>query len=136
MRLWDGKRWRAFPLDGREPYRHGALIRSYGYEPSQVAVSTPATREALVRLATRSECRAAQDYGSAVPRYLTTKPSVTTGVGLAAVAQEAAHRYVVDGSPEHIVYAASTAARYLVDTDPPGLIQAADTVASHREKHP
>lgn len=91
LALWmpDRRRWVTVPLDGRMVYRYGNVIRFYGFEPEQVAVSNSSTREALVRLATRVECQAAADWnGRKTSRYTTTKPSVVTGVGLDVVAEE------------------------------------------------
>jgi len=65
LMLWTGRRWHTVPLDGKAIYRHAALVRSYGFEPEQVAVSTPETREDLVRFVMRIECRAATDYDAA-----------------------------------------------------------------------
>ena len=68
LTLWTGRRWHTVPLDGKAIYQHAALVRSYGFEPEQVAVSTPETREDLVRFVMRVEARAARDYDSAVGR--------------------------------------------------------------------
>jgi hypothetical protein len=68
LMLWTGRRWHNVPLDGRSLFAHAALVRSYGFEPEQVAVSTPETREDLVRFVMRVECRAARDYDAAVAR--------------------------------------------------------------------
>jgi hypothetical protein len=68
LMLWTGRRWHTVPLDGKAIYQHARLVRSYGFEPEQVAVSTPETREDLVRFVMRVECRAAHDYDQAVAR--------------------------------------------------------------------
>lgn len=65
LMLWDGRRWHNVHLNGKDIYRHAALVRSYGFEPEQVAVSTPDSREDLVRFVMRVECRAAADYDAA-----------------------------------------------------------------------
>jgi len=98
------RRWATVPLDGRATHRYGRLLRSYGFTPAEVAESDTHTREALVRLATLVECRAADDWPG--DRYLTTKPSVVTGIGLADVAHTV-DRYltttlgtVVKGQPD------------------------------------
>lgn len=62
--LWDSERqrWVKFRLDGKEPYRYGRVIRSYGFEVEEVAVSSNETRSSLVSLVIRSESRAASDH--------------------------------------------------------------------------
>lgn len=135
-------RWVQVDLDGRDVYRYGATLRRYyGTEPERIHSSTPELREELVRVATRIECRAADDWDrthasptarfvtttrdpnglaavgdelAVTERYLTTKPSVTTGVGLDAVAYEAAgvERFLASttGEPHGLSLIAHTAA--------------------------
>lgn len=68
LMLWDGRRWHSVPLDGRSIFKHAALVRSYGFQPEQVASSTPDTREDLVRFVMRVERRAAHDHDAATSR--------------------------------------------------------------------
>lgn len=66
LELWDTdrRRWYKVKMDGREIYRYGALVRSYGIEPSNVSLSTAETRPELIRLATRVQIRAARDFNA------------------------------------------------------------------------
>lgn len=68
--LWDPDhlRWVGYRLDGKDVYRVGRITRRYGVEPGEVAESTGETRDTLVRMVTRSECRAAQDWGRRAAR--------------------------------------------------------------------
>lgn len=95
--LWDfrHRKWVAFDLDGRGAFKHGALIRAYGYEPAAVAVSTSATRLDVVRLVASSEARAALDHPGA--RYLAdASPHNTQTTG------EVVRRYLVEGAAVHL----------------------------------
>lgn len=95
LRLYMGNRqWRKVNLDGREPFRYGAQIRSYGIDPASVAVSNSTTRPDLIRLATRIEVRAAGDYPP-TDRYVTTTMTVQDGLDL--VTHEAA-RFLAPGA--------------------------------------
>lgn len=65
LALWSPRRgWRQVELNGRDIYKHGPEVRSYGFEPEEVAVSTSTTRPKLVRLATRIETRAAAHFNA------------------------------------------------------------------------
>ena len=118
LALWDHghSRWHTVPLDGKALLRYGRAVRYYGVDPHFVAKAEPTSREQLVRLATRIEAQAAADWDARgrrrAERYLTTKPSVGEGYGIDLVAREV-DRFVVDGSSEHITYAADEVARYL-----------------------
>ena len=94
MGLWTGNRWVQVDLDGRQMLKHRDLVRRYGFNVRDVAVSEPATRHQLVRFATRNEIEAGMH-----PRH---NPASTT-------------RFMVDGSTEHL----QLCARYLANTGHP-----------------
>lgn len=85
--LWDSpaRRWRSILLDGRTPYRHGALLRSYGTDPFQIARPTPEGVPALQHLIVSSEAQAARDWNAShllrpARRYLVCWPTSNTGI--------------------------------------------------------
>lgn len=104
--LWDYRkqRWVTVRLDGRDPYRHGALIRSYGIEPSEIDRATLSQQPRLARLLVRSEMRAAQDWNmtrgraKVTDRYLVEMPGATRGD---RVISEVA-RYLAASAAEHL----------------------------------
>lgn len=113
--LWTGKRWFTVPLDGRSIYRHGNAVRSYGFDPSEVATSNPQTREHLVRLATRIECRAAEDWNTrwaGQVRYLSPASQAKDTDPIFAECD----RFVVDTYANHITSAANESHRFLATT--------------------
>jgi hypothetical protein len=105
LSLWDRRSgheaWRGIRLDGKQPYRHGPALAAYGVGPEQIERSTPANRDVLVRLATRSEVYAAEAWDRRRARHNgtpTTRYLVDTAADLMpAHAQEVA-RYLVPGS--------------------------------------
>lgn len=77
--LWNPitKRWVSVQLDGSSIFKYGKLVRYYGFEPSEVAESSPATRESLIRLIVRSEARAVADLFSGKTYYLVDTGGIT-----------------------------------------------------------
>lgn len=94
LKLWDpvARRHQTAALDGREPYRHGALLRRhYSVTPEQVATSTPANRRTLIRVSAYS-FQLLEDYLRA--RHQVTPP--TYGLRSPSLCGPSLH--AVDGS--------------------------------------
>lgn len=120
-RLWSGKRWVNITLDGQMMHRYGAISRRYGFEPGEVAESTPESRRRLVELVTRSEIAAADHFAGTRRRYLvSTSTEIISRMAVEAVAP--VKRYLVDArsnSGKDIEQTADLVRRYTVGAPSP-----------------